>query len=57
MDRQRVDWSMTESELDKAIDRLEGLVVARMFELSKMSQAGTGISRVAMHNIPLTNRF
>ena len=36
------DRSMAEVEYEKAINCLEGLVVARMFELSKMNQAGTG---------------
>lgn len=42
----RVDRSLAEVAFDQAIDRLEGLVVARMFELSKMNQAGTGTSSV-----------
>lgn len=41
-DWKRVDVSVAEREYRKAIDRLEGLVVARLFELSKMNQAGTG---------------
>ncbi|KAL5512069.1 hypothetical protein ACEPAG_3590 [Sanghuangporus baumii] len=41
-DWKRVDVDVAEREYWKAIDRLEGLVVARLFELSKMNQAGTG---------------
>ncbi|KAL5514583.1 hypothetical protein ACEPAG_1899 [Sanghuangporus baumii] len=41
-DWKRVDINVAEREYRKAIDRLEGLVVARLFELSKMNQAGTG---------------
>lgn len=41
-DWKRVDISIAERDYRKAIDRLEGLVVARLFELSKMNQAGTG---------------
>lgn len=37
----RVDKSWQEREFDKAVDRLEGLVLARIFELEKMNQAGT----------------
>ena len=44
----RADRSLAEVAFDQAIDRLEGLVVARMFELSKMNQTGTG-----MRYIPL----
>ena len=29
-------------EYQRALDRLEGLIVARIFELSKMNRAGTG---------------
>lgn len=29
-------------KFQRALDHLEGLVVARIFELSKMNQAGTG---------------
>ena len=35
--------SMDEIELDKAIDKLEGLVVARLFEFAKMNRAGVGV--------------
>ena len=38
------DKSLTEREYDASIDKLEALVIARMFELSKMNQAGTGQS-------------
>ncbi|KAL5520197.1 hypothetical protein ACEPAG_9410 [Sanghuangporus baumii] len=38
----KVDVDIAEQDYRKAIDRLEGLVVARLFELSKMNQAGTG---------------
>lgn len=34
--------SSCEQAYDKAIDKLESLVVARVFELSKMNHAGTG---------------
>ena len=37
----RVDKSWAEREFDKAVDRLEGLVISRIFELEKMNQAGT----------------
>ena len=39
---QRVDKTLMEVEYDRALDRLEGLVVARMFELAKMNTANTG---------------
>ena len=32
----------TEVEYDKAVDALEGLVVARLFELSRLNHAGIG---------------
>ena len=37
----RVDKSWVEREFDKAVDRLEGLVISQIFELEKMNQAGT----------------
>ena len=37
----RVDKSWAEREFDKSIDRLEGLVISRIFELEKMNHAGT----------------
>ena len=39
-DWKRVDKSWQEREFDKAVDRLEGLVIARIFELEKMNQVG-----------------
>lgn len=39
--------SKAEEEYDKAIDMLEVQVVSRMFELSKMGQAGTGMYLIA----------
>ena len=36
--------SIAEREYDDAIDGLEGLVVARLFELAKMNKAETGQS-------------
>lgn len=38
----RASKSGCERSYDKAIDKLESLVVARVFELSKMNHAGTG---------------
>ena len=38
-DWKRVDKSWSEREFDKAVDRLEGLVIARIFELEKMNGA------------------
>ena len=42
-----VEWQsagrlVANREYQRALDRLEGLVVARIFELSKMNRAGTG---------------
>ena len=42
------EWQETEKmsnnrEYRKVVDELEGLVVSRLFELSKMNQAGTGM--------------
>lgn len=34
--------SMAERAYNSAVDKLEALVISRMFELSKMNQAGTG---------------
>ena len=34
--------SMAERVYNSAVDKLEALVISRMFELSKMNQAGTG---------------
>ena len=39
-DWKRVDKSWQQREFDKAVDRLEGLVISRIFELEKMNQAG-----------------
>lgn len=39
----RASKSKVESGYDAAIDKLESLVVARVFELSKMNHAGTGM--------------
>ncbi|EJC97540.1 uncharacterized protein FOMMEDRAFT_32484 [Fomitiporia mediterranea MF3/22] len=40
-DWKRVDKSLAKCLYDKAIDKLEGEVMARLFELAKMNQAGT----------------
>ena len=42
-----VEWQsagrlVANREYQRALDRLEGLIVARIFELSKMNRAGTG---------------
>ena len=37
-----VQKKLDEEDYDKSMDRLEGLVVARLFELAKMNMAGTG---------------
>ena len=42
-----VEWQsagqlVANREYQRALDRLEGLVVAQIFELSKMNRAGTG---------------
>jgi hypothetical protein len=41
-DWQRVGRLVAHRKYQRALDRLEGLVVARIFELSKMNRAGTG---------------
>ena len=41
-ERVQVEKMIEEREYDRAMDRLEGLVVARLFELLKMNLAGTG---------------
>lgn len=38
---QAASKSLAEQEYQRAVDRLEGLVVQRLFELSKMNRAGT----------------
>ena len=47
------DWQaavklVAEREYHRALDHLEGLIVARLFELSKMNRAGTGKSFVIL---------
>ena len=37
-----VDISVAERDYQRAIDRLEGVAVARLFELEKANQASTG---------------
>jgi len=39
---QRVGRLVANRKYQRAVDRLEGLVVARIFELMKMNRAGTG---------------
>jgi hypothetical protein len=39
---QRVGRLVANRKYQRALDRLEGLVVARIFELTKMNRAGTG---------------
>ncbi|KAG1834285.1 hypothetical protein DFJ58DRAFT_719367 [Suillus subalutaceus] len=41
-DWQRVGRLVAQRKYQRALDRLEGLVIARIFELSKMNRAGTG---------------
>jgi hypothetical protein len=46
------DWTKTAGMVAKrryqrALDQLQGLVVARMFELCKMNMSGTGNGRLA----------
>ena len=43
-DWQAVAKLVTEREYRRSLDHLEGLVVAHLFELSKMNRAGTGRS-------------
>ena len=38
----RIQKKLDEEDYDRSMDRLEGLVVARLFELTKMNMAGTG---------------
>ena len=38
----RIQKNIAERDYNRVIDRLEGLAVARLFELSKAFQAGTG---------------
>lgn len=39
---QRVGRLVANRKYQRALDRLEGLIVARIFELTKMNRAGTG---------------
>jgi hypothetical protein len=41
-DWQRVERLIAHRKYQRALDRLEGLIVACIFELMKMNQAGTG---------------
>lgn len=44
-------------DYQKALTRLEGLVVARLFELHKMGLSGTGAVIVTTYLLRLTNEF
>jgi hypothetical protein len=50
------EWKATQQQLDmrnytRALDNLEALVVARLFEMTKMNMSGTGASLLRLHVI------
>ena len=59
--RDDVEWNDTEilvrkRRYQRCLDSLEGLIVARMFELTKMNMSQTGIYYFLLHS-PLLSHF
>lgn len=56
---QSLEWDATavlvgKRRYQRALDKLQGLVIARMFELTKMNMSGTGMERAAYPSSELT---
>ena len=47
----RVDKMLREREYRRALDTLEGLVIARLFELTKLNQSQTGKSKLGVQRL------
>ncbi|KAG2109133.1 hypothetical protein DEU56DRAFT_874515 [Suillus clintonianus] len=45
---QRVGRLVANRKYQRALDRLEGLIVARIFELTRMNRAGTGVTKCSV---------